>query len=294
MAPKKEQSHAKISVDEVDDERTQLSKHISWVLRRGAAQSGIDIDPKGFVKIADLLKYKELKGLSEEKLLQVLEQSNSKKSRYDISADKKYCRAYKKVERAELNEKFYSPDASAAAAMSSMGAYNPYWAMGGMMPFMNPFMGYGMGYGWQQAAAHAAMAARHTGIIKSFNAEKGFGFIECTQTFAMYQRDVFLQKSQIGNMNPGQGVTFTLEVNKNGMPQAKDVQPYGAAGGKGYGGKGKGKGKGNGEGEKGETKGQGKGKKHKEQKDDEGNEASETKPEGEAAKAPEAAAEGPS
>merc|ERR1719162_703968 len=95
--------------------------------------------------------------------------------------------------------------------------------------------------GWQQAAA--AMQGRHQGLIKSFNAEKGFGFIECAETYAQYQRDVFLHKTQIGEMSVGQYVTFTCEVNKQEMPQAKDVQPIGGAPGQpAHEGKGKGKG----------------------------------------------------
>merc|ERR1719210_2511549 len=101
-------------------------------------------------------------------------------------------------------------------------ASNP-WAYGGfhpMMPFMNPYM-------WQTAQAQAAAAAtaatttpgKYQGRIKSFNAEKGFGFIECQQTFAQYSRDVFLHKAQIGDLQPGAMVSSSCEVNKQGMPQ---------------------------------------------------------------------------
>merc|ERR1711974_404344 len=117
---------------------------------------------------------------------------------------------------------------------------------------------------------HAQGAAVQHGRIKSFNSEKGFGFIECAATFAQFGRDVFLHKAQVGDMRVGTMVTFTYEVNKQGMPQAKEVREgfmMGLPGGK-FGGKGKGKGeKGKGKGEKGKAKGEGKGKAKDKDKD---------------------------
>merc|ERR1719277_2744088 len=123
-----------------------------------------------------------------------------------------------------------------------------------------------MGFpGWPQALP----PGKFQGRIKSYNAEKGFGFIDCTQTYVQYQRDVFLHRAQVGDLQVGDIVVFSCEVNAQGMPQAQDVQaidamgypgPRSGGGGgksKGKGGKGeKGKGKG---GEKGKGKGKGKG-----------------------------------
>merc|ERR1719188_989129 len=64
------------------------------------------------------------------------------------------------------------------------------------------------------------------GCIKSFNSEKGFGFIQCAQTYGKYQRDVFVHKAQMGGLAVGTYVTFTCEVSKQGMPQARDVAPF--------------------------------------------------------------------
>merc|ERR1719450_1403229 len=87
-----------------------------------------------------------------------------------------------------------------------------------MMPSMfNNFMG------WHGAGIFQ-------GRIKSFNSDKGFGFIECAQTYQQYSRDVFLHKAQIGDMAVGTVVAFSVEVNKQGMPQVKDVAPFGGAG----------------------------------------------------------------
>merc|ERR1719277_2255077 len=99
-----------------------------------------------------------------------------------------------------------------------------------------------------QAAQQAAQQpGALQGRIKSFNSEKGFGFIECAQTYQKYNRDVFLHKAQIGDMTVGAMVSFTCEVNRQGMPQAKDVAPLwgGRAPGPTTGGRGpKGRGKG--------------------------------------------------
>merc|ERR1719277_2490536 len=108
-----------------------------------------------------------------------------------------------------------------------------------------------------QAAQQAAQQpGALQGRIKSFNSEKGFGFIECAQTYQKYNRDVFLHKAQIGDMAVGTVVSFTCEVNRQGMPQAKDVHRSDMQGGDGAKGKGKGKDKG-----KGKGKDEGKGEK---------------------------------
>merc|ERR1711920_158668 len=63
---------------------------------------------------------------------------------------------------------------------------------------------------------------RYQGRIKSFNAEKGFGFIESQQASAAFGRDVFLHKAQIGDLKVGADVAFEVENKSNG-PQARNV-----------------------------------------------------------------------
>lgn len=113
-----------------------------------------------------------------------------------------------------------------------------------------------------------AMTGRYQGRIKSFNAKQGFGFIECPEVHQMYGRDVFLHKAQIGDFKVGTEVIFNIEPNKQGMPQARDIQtidgqmpgpsPAGPAKAGAPGGRGKGGGPGGGKGGKGK-KGGGKG-----------------------------------
>jgi cold shock CspA family protein len=68
-----------------------------------------------------------------------------------------------------------------------------------------------------------AATGRFHGRIKSFNAQKGFGFIECPEAHAVYGRDVFLHKAQIGDFNIGSELSFAVEMNKSNMPQARDL-----------------------------------------------------------------------
>merc|ERR1719422_515771 len=124
---------------------------------------------------------------------------------------------------------------------------------------MNPYM-------WQQAAA--VSQGKLQGRIKSINSEKGFGFIECQETYDQYNRDVFLHKAQIKDLQTGSYVQFSCEVNKQGMPQARDVRPLGepmtllqSAAPFTDGCKGKASGKGRGKGKKGKGEG-GKGAKN--------------------------------
>jgi cold shock CspA family protein len=59
----------------------------------------------------------------------------------------------------------------------------------------------------------------YIGTIKSFNTEKGYGFIQCEELHAKYGRDVFIPLSQYQGMSVGGKVTFKIQVKKN-QPQA--------------------------------------------------------------------------
>jgi len=305
------------SLDPEDDERTTISKKISWILRQGAKVAGVAQDSEGWVVVTDLLNAEILSGFDMNIINKVIIDSNSRKLRYELKETPHgtMVRAYTKEERRERQAASGSigamPDERAITGQlrDSAPAYVPSATSQGMAatPGAWPQAGYGMptagtDYGWpgagfnpmmnwhlmnswmswQSQAAAAAQPGRLAGRIKSFNAEKGFGFIECAHTFAQYNRDVFLHKAQIGDVPVGSFVSFTCEVNKQGMPQAKEVATIGpppapgakgaiggkgAKGGKGEEGKGKkGKGKGKDKDEGGKGK-KGKGKKGKEQKE---------------------------
>merc|ERR1712070_777298 len=116
-----------------------------------------------------------------------------------------------------------------------------------MMPMFGP-----PGYGAPpNMAKQAAANQQFRGHIKSFNEEKGFGFIECSEAHQLFGRDVFLAQANKGDLAVGTPVSFTVETNKRNMPQAKDLKAIadfkggkGGKGGKGKGGKGKKGGKG--------------------------------------------------
>ena len=61
----------------------------------------------------------------------------------------------------------------------------------------------------------------HTGTVKWFNAQKGFGFIETGDG----SKDVFvhitaLERAGIRGLNDGQAVTFDVESDRNGRESA--------------------------------------------------------------------------
>lgn len=63
------------------------------------------------------------------------------------------------------------------------------------------------------------------GTIKSFNPQKGWGFIECEQTKQIYGQDVFLLKADLHGFGVSKGdqVTFTVKQSPKGI-QAADVK----------------------------------------------------------------------
>jgi cold shock CspA family protein len=265
-----------------DDERTAMSKKISWILRKGAERIALPVND-GWVKLADILTCDLLEDMSdrtEARLMSIVKDSNEQKLRYEIkeTSDGVLLRALSKAERkkpedtpapAEKSEKTTSelrgdapafvPKAEAAATpMSPTAGYGyPSFGYPGFMPYGYPWP-YG-GYPSVPTPAAATPAAdpsstRFQGRIKSFNAEKGYGFIESAEAFQYYGRDVFLHKALIGDLAVGAVVSFTVESNKEGFPQARDITGSGSGGGKGSKGKGK------------DSKGKGKGKEGKEGK----------------------------
>mmetsp|Transcript_57722 Transcript_57722/g.137367 ORF Transcript_57722/g.137367 Transcript_57722/m.137367 type:complete len:537 (-) Transcript_57722:123-1733(-) len=75
-----------------DDERTVLSKKLSFVLRHGAKQLDLEIDDSGFVEVSDLLACEGLfQGVTLEALREVVEQSNVDKQRYELVEEEDKC-----------------------------------------------------------------------------------------------------------------------------------------------------------------------------------------------------------
>jgi len=74
-----------------------------------------------------------------------------------------------------------------------------------------------------KATIPSGLAKTYEGTVKSYNPDKGFGFIFCEATLKRYQSDVFLHKKQAEGVSLGDKVTFEVEVNERGKPQARNV-----------------------------------------------------------------------
>jgi len=247
---------------------------------------------------AELLEDEDKTKASEDKIMSVIDESNKQKNRYECkdTDDGKLIRAIKREDRKSA-EAAKSPAKEAKSPTKNDGALQVEGSTGlraeaqvfkpgagasmaGYPGMAGGYPGYGYPFGMQQmygyAAAYggypgyggAAPAAppaqggsdRFQGRIKSFNVEKGYGFVESAQATQVYGRDVFLHKAHIGTFSPGAFVTFAVEMNKQGMPQARDLIGSDGVAAQGKGGKGKGK-KGDGKGKEKKTKGKGKGEK---------------------------------
>lgn len=69
-----------------------------------------------------------------------------------------------------------------------------------------------------------SQGARYTGRIKNFNRDNGFGFIQSDAITKLYGCDVFLNHAVEGGITVGGQVSFTVELNQSGKPQARDVK----------------------------------------------------------------------
>eukprot|EP00756_Hemistasia_phaeocysticola_P000010 Hpha_TRINITY_DN10009_c0_g1::TRINITY_DN10009_c0_g1_i1::g.84039::m.84039 len=74
------------------------------------------------------------------------------------------------------------------------------------------------------AQAAAATEQRFKGIIKNYDEERGYGFVSCRSLYQRHKRDVFIHKNQWGTLQVGDAVEFTVELNKSGQPQAREVR----------------------------------------------------------------------
>jgi len=66
---------------------------------------------------------------------------------------------------------------------------------------------------------------RFKGRIKSWWPEKGYGFLNCDQTYAVYGCDIYINRLAIGLFQKNDEVHFSVELNKEGKPQGKNLLP---------------------------------------------------------------------
>lgn len=92
---------------------------------------------------------------------------------------------------------------------------------------MNPVSVVPMGDFVHKAAPKKIEGGPYAGVLKSYNETTGFGFIQCDETFNLYNRDIFLHKNEaekIVNRSVGDHLTFSLQLNEHGAPQAVGVE----------------------------------------------------------------------
>jgi cold shock CspA family protein len=65
----------------------------------------------------------------------------------------------------------------------------------------------------------------YSGVIKSFNSEKGWGFVAGDEIQEVFGKDIFINKRELQGVIPdvGEEVNFTVEVDNDGQAQAKNV-----------------------------------------------------------------------
>lgn len=68
----------------LDDGRAEMSKKISWILRHGAKSMGLEMDEEGWIKISHLMELDLFARLPEDAVLEVVNQSNEQKLRYEL------------------------------------------------------------------------------------------------------------------------------------------------------------------------------------------------------------------
>merc|ERR1719329_1451053 len=66
-------------------------------------------------------------------------------------------------------------------------------------------------------AQSGAQDRRFVGTIKSFNKEKGYGFIACAEVKEAYGTDVFIHHHQLGPFAVGSEVSFLMSHSKDGQ-----------------------------------------------------------------------------
>uniref|UniRef100_A0A7S4R3P1 CSD domain-containing protein n=1 Tax=Alexandrium monilatum TaxID=311494 RepID=A0A7S4R3P1_9DINO len=66
--------------------------------------------------------------------------------------------------------------------------------------------------------------SRFEGVVVCYKPDEGYGFIRCPELYRRFGRDVFLHRLQVGSFEVGAQVTFGVFLNKQGLPQAKELE----------------------------------------------------------------------
>mmetsp|Transcript_37783 Transcript_37783/g.87449 ORF Transcript_37783/g.87449 Transcript_37783/m.87449 type:complete len:392 (-) Transcript_37783:72-1247(-) len=111
------------------------------------------------------------------------------------------------------------PGAEMGAGLPGMDmGLGPLQGLSGLLP-----LGPGGGNKAAVATANQEILGEFYGIVKSYNAEKGFGFIVCDALRNQHDGDVYLHNRHIGDFKVGQEVKFQAYLH-NGRLQGRDLQ----------------------------------------------------------------------
>mmetsp|Transcript_85434 Transcript_85434/g.160900 ORF Transcript_85434/g.160900 Transcript_85434/m.160900 type:complete len:425 (-) Transcript_85434:96-1370(-) len=80
--------------------------------------------------------------------------------------------------------------------------------------------------GGSGSSSSARPQSRHMGMIKSYSAQQGYGFIQSDDVSEQHRCDVYLDRGQLpptGEWRPGHIVEFEITYNHRGQPQARSV-----------------------------------------------------------------------
>jgi len=77
----------------------------------------------------------------------------------------------------------------------------------------------------QSAKSQEVPSKEFEGVLKSISAKNGYGFITCTETRTLYNRDVFVDAVLLPEgVAANDKVTFTIELSEKGHPRATEVK----------------------------------------------------------------------
>merc|ERR1712048_1103667 len=64
-----------------------------------------------------------------------------------------------------------------------------------------------------------------TGTVKSYNEQKGWGFIDCSEAKSIYKKDIFFHKREVEGVefSVGDAVEFTIQLSSEGRPEASGL-----------------------------------------------------------------------
>eukprot|EP00747_Dinoflagellata_sp_TGD_P164572 gnl/TRDRNA2_/TRDRNA2_184677_c0_seq1.p1 gnl/TRDRNA2_/TRDRNA2_184677_c0~~gnl/TRDRNA2_/TRDRNA2_184677_c0_seq1.p1 ORF type:complete len:502 (-),score=58.86 gnl/TRDRNA2_/TRDRNA2_184677_c0_seq1:468-1973(-) len=118
--------------------RVKVTKKLSWVLRRGAREAGIQQDSDGWVYVRELLDCKYFRDLSREQFLSIVSASNDAlkpgRPRYDVTTDGMKIRANNWPELAAKDFKLTLRLDTAVANLERVVEVDVAWSSCGIMP----------------------------------------------------------------------------------------------------------------------------------------------------------------